>query len=222
MTLGQDELARGTELFTDHLEKLKEENPEIADFHEAFELFCQNKHSLGNSAITQKTGGKRDLGIDFYSTRDRKYHVGQCKIPDLDWLEANPGKVRRFGPSVVNDPRDALRYLFGESKQIPNEAVRHLYGLIERDRTQDDFALTFFLIVYGRLDDRAKDGFDELVREYEKRKIKLILHDVHDLVDEFLVGSSHETGEIGVDLRIDKLRLLTTDGAYSTRIYVMK
>ena len=72
MNLGQDELSRGTELFVAHLEKLKEENHEIADLHEAFEFFCHNKYSLGSSAITQKTGGKGDFGIDFFSTKDRK------------------------------------------------------------------------------------------------------------------------------------------------------
>jgi hypothetical protein len=208
MRLTQDELSKGVELFSGHLEKLKGENPEISDLHEAFEVFCQSKYSLGSSSITQKTGGKGDLGIDFYSTKDRKYQIGQCKIPELDWLEANPGKARKYGPSVVNDPRDALRYLFGESKVTPNEAVRNLYGLVERDRNQDEFGLTFFLVVYGRLDDRAKDAFDELVKQYDSKNINIILRDVDDLVDEFLVGGSHATGEIKVDLRIDKEQVL--------------
>jgi len=214
MSLTQDELTRGVELFTAHLEKFREENPEISDLHEAFEYFCQNKYSLGSSSITQNTGGKGDLGIDFYSTRDRKYQIGQCKIPELDWLEANPGKARKYGPSVVNDPRDALRYLFGQSKATPNEAVKHLYGLVERDRNQDEFSLTFFLIVYGRLDDRAKDALDELVNQYDSKNVKIILRDVDDLVDEFLVGAAHATGEIKVDLGIDKEQVLRAHNYY--------
>jgi hypothetical protein len=206
--LNQEDLERGTKLFVDHLVKLQEENVELSDLHEALEHFCMNKYSLGSSATTQKTGGKGDLGVDFYSVKDKKFHIGQCKIPDLEWLDANPGKVKSFGPSVLNDPKDALRYLLGESKLIPNEAVRHLYALVDRDRTKDEFSLVFFLVVFGRLDKRAVDGFEELKAQYSKQNVSLILNAVDNLVDEFLVGASRSTGEIRVDLRIARNQVL--------------
>lgn len=146
MELTTEEIKSGTELFIKHLEELITENPELGNFHDAFEFYCANKYSLGSAATTQRTGGGNDLGVDFFSVRGRTYHVGQCKIPTRDWLEANDAKIRKFGPSVIDDPRDALRYLLGESKVVPNERVRYLYSLIAGDRSHDDFSLTFFLI----------------------------------------------------------------------------
>ncbi|HEX8677427.1 MAG TPA: AIPR family protein, partial [Segetibacter sp.] len=97
--------------------------------------------------------------------------------------------------------RNALNYLLGESKLVPNDKVRYLYNLIADDRGHDDFSLTFFLIVYGRLDSRAVDSFQELKAKYEHRQVRLILQEIPELVDEFLIGSSRATDEINVELR---------------------
>jgi hypothetical protein len=211
MTLEPNEIATGTELLSKQLEKLIADNREVSDFHEAFVYYCSRKYSLGSEATSVVTDGKGDVGIDFFSARDRNYNVGQCKIPDQRWLEANPLKTRPFGSSVVADPKTALRYLLGESKFNANEKVRHLYALVESDRIQEDFSLTFFLIVYGRLDARARDAFEELKEQYSSRKnIRFILQEIDDLVDEFLVGASNKT-EIQLDFRIDKSGILSAN-----------
>lgn len=95
--LTPNEIENGTKMLVRHLEGIVESDSEIADLHEAFELYCATKFGLGTSATTQRTGsrGKKDLGIDFFSSKDANYVVGQCKIPDDDWMEANPGKIEK-------------------------------------------------------------------------------------------------------------------------------
>src|ERR1700689_3862298 len=92
------EMENGVKLFAARLEEIVDSEPEIADLHAAFEAYCLKRYSLGNSATNQRVGGQRDLGIDFYSQKDRVYQIGQCKFPALEWIDAHPGKVRSFGP----------------------------------------------------------------------------------------------------------------------------
>jgi len=37
-----------------------------------------------------------------------------------------------------------------------NEEVRYLFGQIQGDKTRDDFALVFFLLMFSRLNNRAE------------------------------------------------------------------
>jgi hypothetical protein len=74
-----------------------------------------------------------------------------------------------FGSAVINDPRDALQHLFGESTAKPNDRVKTLYAHVQADRNSDDFRLTFHLLVYGRLNPRAKGEFEALKAEYAKK-----------------------------------------------------
>lgn len=208
MNLDPEEVSRGTELLIKHLEDIQAENPDLGDFHSAFEHYCMVKYSLGSSATSQRTAGKHDLGIDFYSTRDRSYHIAQCKIPEKDWLEAHPTKARTFTQSAIDDPRDALAYLLGDSKVSANDRVRHLYSLIATDKREEDFSVVFFLIIFGRLNDRGTAAFSDLRTQYEGHKVRLILQQIDDLVDEFIVGAARETDQIQVDLRVDASRVL--------------
>jgi hypothetical protein len=116
-------LEKGTDLLLKQLQELIAQSPDLGTIHNAFQAYSTNRYSLGSSANTVESGGKGDLGIDFYSSRDRRYVVGQCKVPAQDYLEANPSVPKIFGPSVVNDPRDALQYLFGESTAKPNDVT---------------------------------------------------------------------------------------------------
>ena len=194
----------GLSLLTKHVERLREADPEIGDFHEAFEEYCAQKYSLGSSGITQRVGGSRDLGIDFFSANNHQYHVGQCKILERDWLNAHPDKVKNFNQQVVGDPRSALSYLLGDASIKPNDQVRHLFSLIAEDRKYDDFHLTFFLIVCGKLSERASVAFRQLESEYTNEKVSLVLRDVDDLSREFLIGSEDKAGDIKLTLRIAK------------------
>jgi hypothetical protein len=204
---GKD-LAQGTKLFRQRLEEMISENPELSNIHQAFEQYCANKYSLGNSASNQRVGGSNDLGIDFYSQYDHAYHIGQCKIPADDWLEAHPDEIKHIGAAALDDARDALRYLTGGSTLKPNERVRELYALIQADRVTEGFSLTFFVVVYGQLNKRARESFDELEREYHGKGVAIVLQEMPNLVDEFLVGASHPKGEIKIDLRVEKTQLL--------------
>jgi len=208
MPLDEKELELGTELFLQRLEEIVDSEPEVSDIHDAFEFYCAKRYSLGNSASNHRVGGKDDLGVDFYSQSDHSYHVGQCKIPERDWLEANPTKPKLFGPSAIADPRDALRYLTGDSDLKANERVQQLYALVEGDRSQDDFSLTMYLVVYGRLNSRGRESFNELKAEYESKCFSVILQEIDDLVEEFLVGAAHSKEEITFDLRTDTNQLL--------------
>ena len=156
MQLESKDLERGTELFLRRLEEIVDAEPEVSDIHDAFEFYCAKRFSLGNSASSGRVGGKNDLGIDFYSQLEHAFHVGQCKIPESDYLEANPTKPKMFGPQAVGDVRDALRYLTGVSDLKPNEDVQRLYALIENDRSCADFSVTLFVVVFGRLNQRGK------------------------------------------------------------------
>ena len=208
MTLDTEQIKVGTVLLAQHLEKVRSENPELGDFHAAFEDYCMTKYSLGSTATSFRTGGPYDLGIDFYSVRDKVYHIAQCKIPEKDWLEANPEKVRHFGSVALSDARDALRFLLGDSKMTANDRVQHLYSLIVADRQSEEFSVTFFLIVLGRLNERAQEQYQELKKEYESKNVRLVLKQIDDLVDEFIVGAARANDQIQLEWRVDENRIL--------------
>src|SRR5688572_15004242 len=113
MTMTPDDRQRGVELLVRELEEDYENDPEISDFHAAFEQWCLNKYTLGNPADAVRTGTsddvrtgrKNDAGIDFYSRSGNTFRTGQTKIPVRDYLEAHPTKVRSFGPGAVSDVR---------------------------------------------------------------------------------------------------------------------
>jgi hypothetical protein len=208
MALEPKDLERGTELFLRRLEEIVEAEPEVSDIHDAFEFYCAKRFSLGNSANNDRVGGKNDLGIDFYSQLDHSFHIGQCKIPQRDYLEAKPTKPRIFGAQAVSDIRDALRYLTGDSDLKPNEQVQRLYSLVERDRACVDFSLTLFVVVFGRLNARALDAYNEFKEQFQSNKLTIVLQQLDDLVDEFLVGDQHVSEEINLDLRTNTKEIL--------------
>ena len=201
MQHGTIEDAKGIDLLERQIDELVRENPEVGDFREGFQLYCVGKYSLGTSASTISAAGKDDLGVAFYSGRDRTYHVVQCRVPERDWLEAHPGEVRSFGPAAIQDSRTALQYLLENSDKTANDQLQDLRARIGADRQQEDFELVFFLIVYGCLNERAKAAFTQLKLDYEQKGVRLLLQQISDLADEFLVGTAHQSGEIQLDLR---------------------
>lgn len=202
------ELVKGTTLFANYVDELLEENPEVGDFHGAFEQYCINKYSLGSGASNTRAGGKNDLGIDFFSVRDSTFNIGQCKIPARDWLEAHPAGIRRFGPQAVNDAGDALRYLLGQSDKKPNDKVRYLRGLIETEHNKDDFEVNFFVLVYGKLNKRALENFMELKERYRLKRVHLFLQQFNDILDEFIVGRDQSVGAINIELKCSEAGIL--------------
>jgi len=196
MGLDPKQIRGGIDLFLKEIDNLMDDNPELSDYAEAFEEYCARRFSLGSTATIQRTGGKFDRGIDFYSSIGHIYHIGQCKVPRPEWLESNPHKPRSFGPSGVDDLRHALRYLIGDTQAKANDRVKFLYSCIEKDRSYDDFAITFSLIVYGELNSRARESFNELKQEVQKHKINIKLIEIEDLVDQFAVGSDQSAGDI--------------------------
>lgn len=80
--------------------------------------------------------------------------------------------------------------------------------MVQSDRQHEDFTLTYFLLVFGKLNERAEAAFDELKREYALKNVKLILHQMEQLIDEFLVGSSKTSEEINLLLRIPRKEVL--------------
>lgn len=201
MPLATAEDAKGLDLLEHQIDELVRENPEVGDFREGFQVYCMGKYALGTSATTISAAGKDDLGLAFYSGRDRTYHVVQCVVPERDWLEAHPGEARSFGPSIVQESRTALQYLLENSDKRANDRLQDLRARIAADRPQEDFELVFFLIVYGWLNDRAKAAFTQLKLDYEQKGVRLVLQQIADLADEFLVGTTHQSGEIQLDLR---------------------
>jgi hypothetical protein len=208
MPLEPKDLERGTEMFLQRLEEIVDAEPEVSDVHDAFEFYCAKRFSLGNSASNDRVGGKNDLGIDYYSQLEHSFHVGQCKIPERDYLEAHPTKPKMFGPQAVGDVRDALRYLTGDSDLKPNERVQRLYALIENDRNCADFSLTLFVVVFGRLNPRGLDAFNDFKQQYQSSKVTVVLQELDELVNEFLVGTEHTSGEIELDIRTDTREIL--------------
>jgi hypothetical protein len=80
--LKDEQLRCGAASLRLEIESLLEDNRELSDFHEAFEQYGAKKFALGSSALTVRIGGKNQKGIDFYSQRGGRYHIGQCKMPD--------------------------------------------------------------------------------------------------------------------------------------------
>ncbi|MFC1799477.1 AIPR family protein [Candidatus Eisenbacteria bacterium] len=204
------DIRKGAVLLVQNLDGLLEDNPELSNMHEAFEHFCMNKYSIGDETTQTKSGGKNDCGIDFYSVNDATYHVAQCKIPVREYLEAHPEKPKTFGASAVTDARDALGYLLGGKKLKANEKVKYLYGQVQTDRARPDFSLVFFVLVFGRLNDRAKKGFEELRQQYADHNVRLVLQEINDIVDDFLLGSTHSRGRIELELRTDRDNILSS------------
>ncbi|MCW5978518.1 MAG: AIPR family protein [Bryobacteraceae bacterium] len=214
MKYSSDELQCGAEALRTHIEALRDEDPELGDFHEAFEQYCVRKFSLGTTASTVRVGGKNQKGIDFYSTRDAEYTIGQCKIPEVQWLTANPNSVKSWGPQGVNDLREALRFLFGqphETQTQTNPIVAALFAQLQQDRLQAQVQVTVFLVVYGMLNGKGKEDFEAVKSEWEQKvaNLKVELYELEDLVEEFLLGTSHSTGEIEFDLKVKDSKLLS-------------
>lgn len=201
MQLATAEDAKGIDLLERQIDELVRENPEVGDFREGFQMYCMGKYSLGTSASTISAAGKDDLGLAFYSCRDRTYHVAQCVVPERDWLEAHPGEVRSFGPAALQESRTALQYRLENSDKRANDQLQDLRARLAADRHQEDFELVFFLIVYGWLNERAMAAFNQLKLDYEPQGIRVLLQQISDLADEYLVGTAHESGEIQLDLR---------------------
>lgn len=190
-----NELQRGTKALVTQLEALENDNPDISDLHDAFERWCMDRYSIGDPSTAIQTGAKGDLGVDFYSLADRRYHIGQCKVPARDALESDRLKIRKFGTNAVADPRDALDYLLKDNtKYKPNERVKALYAQMVRDRDGEGFFVDYHLIIWGELNDRGEKELDALRQEYKAFPVRIHLHDISAVVDEFVVGSrkAHE------------------------------
>ena len=122
--LPDDKFDTAMKLFVGHLDQMVDNDPELSDIHEAFETYCMMKYSNAEPNRSERGGRKSDLGIDFYSVNSPDYHVGQCKIPERSWLEANPEKAKSFGQQAISDAQDALEYLLGRSSLKGNDRVR--------------------------------------------------------------------------------------------------
>ncbi len=201
MTSEGSESTSGVLLLERQIDDILLENPELVDFRNGFQVYCMSKYSLGTSANTIYTSGKDDLGVAFYSSRDRTYHVVQCRVPERDWLEANQGKVKSFGSAVLNDTRVLLQYLQENASVTANDHLQELRTLVTADREQEEFELVIFFVVYGELNDRGLAAFSQLKHEFEHKRVRLILQQITDLADEYLVGTTHQSGEIQLDLR---------------------
>ena len=202
--LSQNELISGTELLQAHLVQLQESNPEFDDFHTAFEHYCMERYSLGSRSETVRIGGKNDRGVDCYSSSDARYNVIQTKIPTPQWLDANPKKVKKWPRGTVNDPEDAFEHFFEGSKKKANPQVQHLFGLIQTDMGQADFSFTYFLVIYGYLDKRAKEAFEALKDRYKQRGYNLILQNIEHILNDFLVGKDHSSEKITFNLQVNQ------------------
>ena len=51
MKFKDEELQRSAESLRSHVEGLRDEDPELGDFHEAFEQYCAGRFSLGNLTL---------------------------------------------------------------------------------------------------------------------------------------------------------------------------
>jgi ribosomal protein L17 len=210
-----EQLRHGAEALRAHIGGLLEENRELGDLHDAFEFYGAKKFSLGSSASSMRVGGKNQNGIDFFSQRGGRYHIGQCKMPEPDWLEAHPDDIKSFGPQGISDLREALDYLFAAVHTVTgvNDTVRALYAQLQQDRAKPDFSAAFFLLVYGQLNPKGREAYDSLKQDWESREtaLKLELYEIDDLVDEFLIGSTHDQGEIEFALRVRDSKVLSVN-----------
>jgi len=211
MELSQEDRERGTKMLVDQLEEMVESDPEISDIHIAFEHWCLRNYSIGNPEDSIRCGEKFDLGIDFYSKLDNWIRIGQAKIPERDYLEAHPTKVKSFGPLAVNDVANALDYLTNsETKLRANEMVKRLFAQVESIRDREDFRLEVFLVVFGKLNDRALVSFDEVRRKYESNKrIVIQKYEIDDLVSSLLLGARRQDAKIDFPLHYEKKQILS-------------
>lgn len=201
MKLAPKERCEGISLFLKHLEEIIENDPEIADLHDAFENYSMNKYSIGDNSTCIPTGQTRDCGIDFYSTNDLVYNIAQCKIPEKDWLESHPEKIRDFGHRPIDDARDALSYLLKDGKYRANDQVQHLYAKVVSDKKLEGFRVNFFIIIFGELKGRAAVALEELKNEFSSYPVNIILQEIDDIVDDFVIGIRRKDEKI--DFKID-------------------
>ncbi len=208
--LTEPELRAGTTQLLQHLNETVENDNAISDIHDAFEAYCTNRYAVGERTCRVRTARKNDIGIDCYSYDQSTFHVVQCKVPAPDYLAAKPLKPRNFTPSAVGDAEDALRYLFDEECKLePCEDVRRLRVLVQQERGRDDFTLSFFLAVYGRLTKRALDRWRSLHEKYQDAPVNLVLHQLDDIAEDFLLGHRSPTGNIEIALGVHEDKLLS-------------
>ena len=211
MTISADDRQRGVDLLVRELEEDCENDPEISDFHAAFEKWCLTKFALGNPADAIRTGKSRDVGIDFYSFSGNTFRIGQTKIPAQDYLEAHASKVKSFGVNAVMDVRNALDYLLNrETKLRVNDQVQALYAQIEAARANDDFRIEFYLIVFGQLNERALADIEDVKRQYATNKhVSIRVLTIDELVSDLIVGAHRSSERIEVRLSFAKAQVLS-------------
>ncbi|WKZ81035.1 MAG: AIPR family protein [Fimbriimonadaceae bacterium] len=208
MPLTPQDLAKGIELFQTKLEEIQDSEPEVTDVHRAFDYYCLNKYTFGSAAEDVVTDGKNDRGIDFYSTKDHKYRIGQCKMPDQQYLDANPTTPRIFGQNLIHEARTSLAYLLDDADSLANDRVKRLYAILTADKADPDFHLTFFIIIYGRTSPQADTALETLQSEYRDRRVTIVLKQLDELVDEFIVGAHSYGQELRIKLTCDPKHLL--------------
>jgi hypothetical protein len=184
MDLSPSDIERGTGMLVRELEKICDDSDEISDLPTAFEEWSLNKFAVGDKTEAMRVGGAHDIGIDFYSVHGNVFRIGQTKIPEKDWLEAHPTKIKQFGPSVVDDPRSAIAYLLDHDTKLKvNEDVRALYAQVAASIGMDDFAIEFYLIVFGKLNERARDQYQKLEQQYAAdKRLRLRKFEIGDLI----------------------------------------
>jgi hypothetical protein len=210
-----DELQRGSKNLREEISALLESDPELGTFHEAFEAYCARKFALGTSATNVRIGGKNQKGIDFYSQKDGRYHIGQCKTPEPKWLEKHPSEVKAYAFQGVDDLREALEYLFSgpaeAGKAAVSESVKGLYAQFQLDLASEEFEAVFMLCLYGVTNQKGDSTFKSLKAEWEDRqpRIRIQLYTLQDLVEEYLLGTNHTRGEIEFPLRAKDAKVLS-------------
>jgi hypothetical protein len=206
--LGDPDLLRGTQLLVAHLEEIIESEPEIEDIHEAFELYCARRCAIGDPRNQVRTDGSNQLGIDFYFRHGHIFHVGQCKIPATDYMKKDPTKAKIFGVQAVGDIEDAIRYLLEDSNEKANERVQQLRAYVLNSKDAEDFQLKLYLVVFGRLKPNALEQFKKIKAQYDSERVTLILQELDDLAEEFLLGANKSDVEISFPLRTNVEEML--------------
>ena len=172
------------DLLKKRLEQLQEEIPEaIDDYHRLFDYFVGEQFEGISPEEIKICDQKGDQKIDFYDAGEDRFVVYQCKLPELELLEAKKN-ITTFGADLVNEAEDVLTFLTDSSGTATgSEAARqarNIYRSLRQASEEENqtYQLEVILACFGRLTPPAEERLKELqnrwINDEEEFKIKVI------------------------------------------------
>lgn len=190
----KEKIVNTIKMLKKQLDQIQDDVPESTDDHHR--LFLYFIGSQFESLLPSKLrviDGKGDQKIDFYYVGEDRFVAYQCKLPDLDLLEKE-GKIKTFGPELINEAEDILTFLTDDSgiatgNQQAQEARNRFRGKRRQFQETDGiYKLEVVIAFFGKLTTPAEERLEELRKlwnsENQDSEILINTIDFHNIDSE--------------------------------------